>query len=71
VTDAEEDVVSGEVETYYEDGSWRNWADGADLGTVHQHRDEAVAEGRAQAAERGVEHIVRDEQATVVERDDA
>lgn len=61
--------MAGEVETYDEDGSWRNWADGADLGTAHQDRDEAIAEGRTRAAERGVEHIVRDEQASVVERD--
>lgn len=63
-------MVTGEVETYYEDGAWRNWADGAELGSPHRERDAAIAEGRALAAERGVEHIVRDEQATVVARED-
>jgi hypothetical protein len=63
-------VVTGDVETYDEDGAWRNWADGAELGSPHSERDAAIAEGRARAAERGVEHIVRDEQAAVVARED-
>jgi len=60
--------MTGDVETYYDNGTWRNWADGDDLGRPHQSRDEAVSEGREQAAERQVHHIVRDEQATIVER---
>ena len=60
--------MTGDVETYYENGAWRNWADGDELGRPHQSRDEAVAEGRQEAAVRQVGHVVRDEQATVVER---
>jgi len=62
--------VSGEVETYYENGAWRNWVDGAEVGAAHATREEAVAEGRRLAADRNTEHVVRDEQATVVERRD-
>ena len=60
--------MSGEVETYYEDGAWRNWSEGDEIGRPHESRDEAVAEGREAASERRVEHVVRDEQATVVDR---
>ena len=60
--------MSGEVETYYENGAWRNWVDGEEVGRAHSTRAEAVAEGRELAADRDTEHVVRDEQATVVER---
>jgi hypothetical protein len=63
-------ISDGDVETYYEDGSWKNWSDGDLVGEPHQHRRAAVAEGREAASNRGVQHIVRDEDATVVERTD-
>jgi hypothetical protein len=63
-------VMPGEVETYYEDGEWRNAiVPGEDIGGPYGSRDEAVASGREAARERGVEHVVRDEQGTVVEHD--
>lgn len=62
--------MTGEVETYYEDGAWRNWSDGDDIGRPHESRQDAVAEGRRAAADRRAEHIVRDERATIVERTD-
>ena len=62
-------MSSSAVETYFEDGAWRNWADGGQLGGPHPSRDQAVAEGRQVARDRGVEHIIRDEQATVVGRE--
>lgn len=60
--------MSDEVETYYENGAWRNWARGEDIGRPHESRSEAVAEGREAAIERRVEHVLRDEHATVVDR---
>lgn len=62
--------MSGNVETYYENGAWRNWVDGEEVGRAHTSRDDAVAEGRELAEQRDAEHIVRDEQATVVDRRD-
>lgn len=59
--------VSGEIETYYEYGAWRNWSGGQDIGRAHEVWDDAVAEGRHAAAERHVGHIIRDEHGTVVE----
>ena len=63
-------MTGSDVETYFEDGAWRNWADGGQVGGSHPDRDRAVAEGRETARDRGVEHIVRDEQASVVDRED-
>jgi hypothetical protein len=63
-------MANGEVETYYEDGEWKNAVvPGEDIGGPYSTRDEAVAAGREAAQELGVEHVVRDEQGTVVEPD--
>ena len=62
-------MTGAEVETYYEDGEWRNAiVPGEDVGGPYAGRDEAVAAGREVARERGVEHVVRDEVGTVVEQ---
>ena len=58
----------GAVETYRESVVWRNWSEGEQIGGPHESRGEAATEGREAASERHVEHVVRDEQATVVDR---
>jgi len=63
-------MTSSDVETYFEDGAWRNWVDGGQLGGPHPSRDDAIAEGRDAARDRGVEHVIRDEQASVVDREE-
>jgi hypothetical protein len=65
-------MTSGEVETYYEDGEWRNAVvPGEDLGGPYPSQEEAVAAGRELARQRGVEHVVRDQVGTVVEQTEA
>jgi Uncharacterized protein conserved in bacteria (DUF2188) len=64
--------VPGDIETYFENGEWRNWDQDAqvDVGEPHPNRDEAVAEGQELARGRNVEHVVRDQDATIVARDE-
>jgi hypothetical protein len=65
-------MTIGDIETYFEDGQWKNWdqASAAEVGAAHETREDAVREGRELARERNVEHIVRDQDATIVERED-
>jgi hypothetical protein len=59
----------GDVETYYEDGRWKNKVVGsARAASVHQTQSAAVGAGRQMAALREVEHIIRDVDGTIVER---
>ncbi|WP_028644132.1 DUF2188 domain-containing protein [Nocardioides sp. URHA0020] len=58
------------IETYYADGVWRNSVgrNGPPLGGEYQSREAALADARDAARVRGVEHVVRDEVGTVVQR---
>lgn len=64
--------MPGDIETYFEHGEWKNWDQDAevDVGDPHATREEAVAEGRELARQRSVEHVVRDQDATIVGRED-
>jgi hypothetical protein len=63
--------MASDIETYFENDAWWNWVQGGEqLGGPYPSQDEAVAAGREAARERNVEHVIRDEQATIVERDD-
>jgi hypothetical protein len=65
-------MTSGEVETYFENGEWRNAiVPGEDLGGPYASRQEAITAGRDAARDRGVEHVIRDEVGTVVEQIEA
>jgi hypothetical protein len=58
------------VEVYYQDGEWRiGIPQVSDPISRHETQDAAVEAGQAEAQRRGVELIVRNERATVVERD--
>jgi len=65
-------MPAGDIETYFEKGQWKNWVQDAreDIGEPHATKEEAVAAGREVAQQRGVEHIVRDEDAVVEDRVD-
>jgi hypothetical protein len=64
-------VPDGDVETYYEDGQWKNKFVGNDsAASVHQTRGAAVGAGRQMAALRGVQHVIRDMDGAVAERND-
>ena len=60
------------IETYFENGQWKNWdqAGRSEVGSSHTSRDDAVSEGRELAQERNAEHVVRDEDATIVGREE-
>ena len=56
-------VAQGDIETYYEDGSWKNKREGSDraFGAGYGTKDEAVAAGRAAAQADKVEHVIKNQ----------
>lgn len=53
-------MPKGDIETYYEDGQWKNRAQGNERASnVHSTKAEAQAKGREMAKDRGVEHIIK------------
>ena len=66
-------MPKGDVETYFENGRWKNKVQGnSRASNVHETRTAAVSAGREMARRRKVGHIVRNEGDTVQEhtRDD-
>ena len=64
-------MPEGDIETYHDPdtGKWKNRVEGhGDLDADYDRRDEAVEEGRDQARERKVEHIVHNLDGTIGER---
>jgi len=61
----------GDVETYFENGRWKNKVQGNSRAShVHETRAAAVSTGREMARKRRVEHIIRTKDGTITERDD-
>jgi len=57
------------VETYYEDGVWRNRVvGGSPLPGVHPTREAAIEASRTEARIRGVDHVIRRSDGTVEQR---
>lgn len=62
-------MATGDIETYYEDGQWKNRPQGnSRASNVHNTKAEARAEGRDMAKDRGVEHIIKKQDGTIGER---
>jgi len=62
-------MAKGDIETYYEDGQWKNRPQGNDRASnVHDNKAEAQAEGRGMAIDRGVEHIIKKQDGTIQEK---
>lgn len=62
-------MPKGDIETYYEDGQWKNRAQGnRRASNAHGTKAEAQARGRDMAIDRGVEHIVKKQDGTIGER---
>jgi hypothetical protein len=59
----------GDIETYHEDGQWKNKIEGqeGDVG-MYDDRHAAIHEGRNLARVRQVEHIIRRADGTIGER---
>jgi Uncharacterized protein conserved in bacteria (DUF2188) len=52
--------MKGDVETYHEDGKWKNKIEGSGRASnTHSTKTEAVSVGRQMAAQRKAEHIIR------------
>jgi len=55
-------LPKGDVETYFENGRWKNKVQGnSRASNVHETRPAAVSAGRAMARKRKVDHIIKNE----------
>ncbi|MCM3516246.1 DUF2188 domain-containing protein [Nocardioides sp. P86] len=53
-------MAKGDVDTYYEDGQWKNKVEGnSRASSVHDTKMDAQAAGRDMAKDRGVEHVIK------------
>ncbi|GAA1769124.1 hypothetical protein GCM10009712_16420 [Pseudarthrobacter sulfonivorans] len=64
-------MAQGDIETYYEDGAWKNKREGTSraFGAGYGTKDEAVAAGRDAAKADGVEHIIKNQAGRIGEKD--
>jgi hypothetical protein len=61
--------MQGDVETYHENGQWKNKVEGnTRASSTHDTKDEATAKGREMAKDAGVEHIIRNLDGKIAER---
>ncbi|MFS8095697.1 DUF2188 domain-containing protein [Lentzea alba] len=61
--------MRGDVETYFEDGQWKNKVEGNErASSAHSTEEEATGKGRDMAIEHGVEHIIRNQDGKIGER---
>jgi hypothetical protein len=59
-------MAKGDVETYYEDGQWKNRPEGNQRASnTHGTKAEAQKVGRDMAKERGVEHVIKRQDGTI------
>ena len=62
-------MAKGDVETYYEDGQWKNRRHGNQrASSTHDNKAEAQARGRETAIKRGVEHFIKKMDGSIGER---
>jgi hypothetical protein len=63
-------MAQGDIETYYEDGAWKNKREGTSraFGADYGTKDEAVAAGRDAAKADGVEHIIKNQDGRIGEK---
>jgi hypothetical protein len=62
-------MPAGDIETYHADGKWRNRVEALDdLPGEHDTKDAAVRAGREEARDRKVEHVIRNLDGTIGER---
>lgn len=62
-------MPAGDVETFHKDNAWHNRIEGGDtVGGGFATKTDAVSAGRELARERQVEHIIRDQNGQIAER---
>ncbi len=53
-------MAKGDVDTYFDDGQWKNKVEGnSRASNVHDTKKDAQAAGRDMARSRGVEHVIK------------
>ena len=59
-------MAKGDIETYHEDGQWKNRPQGNQRASnTHSTKAEAQAAGRDMAINRGVEHVIKKMDGTI------
>ena len=59
-------MANGDIETYYEDGVWKNRPQGNERASnTAATKAEAQAVGREMAKVRGVEHVIKNKDGTI------
>lgn len=59
-------MAKGDIETYYEDGQWKNRPQGNERASnTAETKAEAQAKGREMAKDRGVEHLIKKQDGTI------
>ncbi|MFC4019063.1 DUF2188 domain-containing protein [Micromonospora sp. GCM10011542] len=62
-------MVKGDIDTYHEDGQWKNRPEGNDrASSTHDTKADAQDRGREMAADRGVEHVVKKQDGKIGEK---
>lgn len=62
-------MAKGDIETYYEDGSWKNRRQGSSRAfQVGETKAEVQADGRETAIRDGVEHIIKNMDGRIAEK---
>ncbi|TLM80793.1 DUF2188 domain-containing protein [Pseudarthrobacter sp. NamE5] len=63
-------MAQGDIETYHQDGAWKNKREGSDrpFGTGYGTKDEAIAAGRDAAKADKVEHVIKNENGQIGEK---
>ena len=59
-------MAKGDVDTYYEDGVWKNKVEGnSRASNVHDRKSDAQRAVREMAVDRGVEHVIKNMDGTI------
>jgi hypothetical protein len=63
-------MPEGDIETYYQDGKWHNRVEGGlpSDPTAHDKKEDAVRVGREMARQAKVEHIIRNRDGKIAQR---
>jgi hypothetical protein len=62
-------MPDGDIETYYEDGKWKNRVEGGQrASSTYETKADAQTDGRRMAKDREVEHIIRNKDGEIGQR---
>lgn len=63
-------MAQGDIETYSEDGSWKNRREGSEraFGAGYGTKDEAISAGREAAQANKVEHVIKNQDGQIAEK---